>query len=533
MIKNALPVTVLLGVVFVVGVVFSVPREASTDDDPEQPHIILIMTDQHRGDAVGYAGNPAVISPNFDQLAEDGVHFANGYSSTPSCTPARAALMTGMAPWNHGMLGYGQVADEYEFEMPQMLRDLGYFTFGIGKMHWNPQRSLHGFHGTVLDESGRVEQEGFISDYRRWFMQAAPGEDPDKTGIGFNEHRADVYQLPEELHPTTWTGETAVEFIDNYEQEAPLFLKVSFARPHSPYDPPQRYLDMYEDVEIPAPPVGEWADEFADYPMTENAAFGDFGADHAINSRRHYYGLITAIDDQVGDIMDALKEKGMYENALIVFTSDHGDMLGDHHHWRKTYAYEGSAQVPFLVRWPEGVDAGIERGTALDQPVELRDFLPTFLDAADSTVPDEMDGSSLLNLVQDPNASWRPYIDLEHTRNYRDENYWSALTDGKMKYIWFFSTGEEQLFDLENDPQEITDLSEDAEYQQELERWRGRMADHLEERGEGFVQDGELVVRDEVLLFSPNYPEVELTEEERLSNWQDDISWLYRRFREE
>lgn len=509
------------------------PAENSISET-EQSHIILIMTDQHRGDALGYAGNNAVISPNLDQLAAEGVHFRNGYSSTPSCTPARAALLTGMSPWNHGMLGYGKIAREYKFEMPKLLRDLGYFTFGIGKMHWFPQNNLHGFHGTILDESGRVEQEGFVSDYRKWFMLEAPGKDPDATGIGFNEHRAGTYQLSDELHPTVWTGKTAVEFISNYDLNRPLFLKISFARPHSPYDPPQKYLDMYKDTDIPEPFLGNWAANFADHPQSPNAAFGDFGIDHAINSRRHYYALITQIDDQIGKIVEILKQKGMYENSLILFTSDHGDMLGDHHHWRKTYAYEGSAKVPFLLKWPENSQGELGRGATLEHPVELRDVLPTFLDVAGGRIPKEMDGLSLLALVENPDAEWRSWIDLEHASTYRDENYWSALTDGKMKYIWFFRTGEEQLFNLQEDPGETINLVGIEEYKSELKLWRSRLGEHLSERGEEFAKGGMPIKRRESMVYSSNYPEVsEMKPEEKLNNWRENISWLYDRYRSE
>lgn len=160
------------------------------------------MTDQHRYDALGCMGNPVVQSPHIDGLAGEGTLFVSGYSSFPSSTPARAGLLTGMSPWHYGMLGYGKVAATYRYEMPRMLRNLGYYTYGIGKMHWFPQRSLHGFHGTLLDESGRVEDDGFVSDYRKWFAGQAPGIDPDATGVGWNDHAAGVYKPDEHLHPT-------------------------------------------------------------------------------------------------------------------------------------------------------------------------------------------------------------------------------------------------------------------------------------------------------------------------------------------
>ena len=179
----------------------------------QKPHIILIVSDQHRGDAMNCMGNSSVFTPHLDALAHDGTLFLNGYSSTPSSTPARSGLLTGLSPWHHGMLGYGRVGSRYRYEMPQMLRDLGYYTFGIGKMHWFPQKSLHGFHGTLVDESGRVESRDFVSDYCLWFQMQAPGLNPDSTHVGWNDHGAAVYTLPERLHPTAWTGQMACEMI--------------------------------------------------------------------------------------------------------------------------------------------------------------------------------------------------------------------------------------------------------------------------------------------------------------------------------
>ncbi|WP_430809363.1 MULTISPECIES: arylsulfatase [unclassified Carboxylicivirga] len=470
-----------------------------------KPHIFLIMTDQQRGDCIGKE-NEVIITPNLDALADDGVWFSNGYSSVPSCTPARAGLLTGCSPWQHGMLGYYRVAEEYPNEMPQMLRDAGYHTLGIGKMHWHPQRNLHGFHQTLLDESGRVESDGFISDYRQWFAQQAPGLNPDATGIGWNEHRAATYVLAEDLHPTYWAAQTAIDFVDAYNDEKPLFMKLSFARPHSPYDPPKRYLDLYKDADIPAPYIGDWADDFAAYPPNKEAAFGDYGQEHAIKSRRHYYAAITFIDDQIGRFIATLKQKGMYDNALIIFISDHGDMLGDHHHWRKTYAYEGSTKVPFILKWPESTPAVMNKGTELLNCVELRDVLPTMLSVADIKQPNNMDGRSLMDIVEHHDARWRPYIDLEHATTYDAHNYWCALTDGQQKYVWFFRSGEEQLFDLIKDPGEERNLIDDDNYKKALKTWRKAMVKHLRERGAPYVKRGKLKTFDKTMLTSPNYP---------------------------
>lgn len=478
----------------------------------KSPNIILIMTDQQRGDAIGCMDNPVVITPHIDQLASDGTLFTSAYSSCPSSTPARAGLLTGFAPWKHGMLGYGRVAEKYPVEMPQLLRDNGYYTFGIGKMHWYPQRAKHGFHGTLLDESGRIEDPNFTSDYRQWFQVKAPSVNPDLTGYGWNDHGAAEYKLPEELHPTYWTGEMACEMIQNYEnQEQPLFLKVSFARPHSPYDPPHRFAELYKDKEIPAPAVGDWCGKYATPRDPEkspsDAAFANFGPEYAINSIRHYYANITFIDEQIGRIIKVLKDKGMYDNTLILFTADHGDMMGDHHHWRKTYPYEGSAHIPFIVKWPASMH--VAAGKKVDKPVELRDVLPTFLDAAGIAIPEMVDGASVRTLAEGKTDGWRTYIDLEHATCYDQDNYWCALTDGKIKYVWNLHNGSEQLFDLQKDPKELHNAAADKKYQKKLKEMRAAMVEHLSERGEGFVKDGQLVVRKSTLLYSPNYPKSE------------------------
>ncbi len=472
-----------------------------------KPNILYLMTDQHRADCLGCAGNKVIKTPNLDSIAAEGALFPNAYTSTPSCTPARAGILTGLSPWHHGMLGYGRVAGQYPFELPQALRDAGYYLFGIGKMHWYPQKKLHGYHGLLVDESGRAETPGFVSDYRFWFKQQAPDLNPDATGIGWNDYLAKAYALPERLHPTTWTGDRAVEFIEKYDRAEPFMLKVSFARPHSPYDPPQRFMDMYNVDDMPAPVVGDWAARYAphDEPPNPSLWHGDLGVRQAKESRRAYYASITFIDEQVGRILAALKKHGLYDNTLILFFADHGDMLGDHHLWRKTYAYESSANIPMILRWPKSMGMDDRRGGELPQPTELRDVLPTFLDAAGAPIPGHLDGKSLLNLVRGNTKDWRPWIDLEHSMCY-DQDHWTALTDGRFKYIYFAYDGREQLLDMDKDPGELHNLAGESAQESLLKEWRGRMIQRLSERGEEFVSGGKLAIRKKRRLYSPNYP---------------------------
>lgn len=487
---------------------FAFSRHTVPNSKKRRLNILLLMTDQHRADCLGWDGNSVIKTPNLDRLSREGVHFPHAYSSTPTCTPARAGLLTGMAPWHHGMLGFGRLAERYPLELQRSIREAGYYTFAIGKLHYYPQRNLHGFHGALLDESGRVEAPGFVSDYRRWFKERAPDLDPDATGIGWNDYRSGVYALPEELHPTHWTGQMAVDFITKYERSEPFFLKVSFARPHSPYDPPARFMDMYNEGDIPAPYIGKWAERFAvrQGPASREPWHGDFGLQQVRRSRRGYYGSVSFIDEEIGRILDALDRRGMLDETFIMFIADHGDMTGDHHLWRKSYAYESSARIPFIVRWPRSMGMVARRGTKLLQPVELRDVFPTLLEVAGEQIPGTLDGRSLLPLIRQPTIRWRSFIDLEHDICYAAENHWNALTDGVWKYIFHAYDGSEQLFHLENDPGELSDLAEDPKYAGTLETWRQRLVEHLSERGEEFVSNGKLKTRPHSLLYSPNFP---------------------------
>lgn len=486
------------------------PFDTNKVDSSEgkKPNILLLMTDQHRANCIGCAGNKIINTPNLDKLAREGFYFPNAYSSTPTCTPARSALLTGLSPWHHGMLGYGRVANRYPIELPRAIRDAGYSTIGIGKMHWSLQRNLHGFHQTILDESSRVETQGFESDYRKWFGEHAPtGLAYDCTGIGWNDYRTRVYVPPENLHPTFWTAQVAIDFIEKYNDSTPFFIKVSFARPHSPYDPPQRFRDAYREDDMPVPFVGNWAEKYAPAnPEDYSLWHGNLGIGQARRSHRGYYGSISFIDEQIGRILNSLEKRGFLDNTLILFTADHGDMLGDHNLWRKSYAYESSARIPFIVRPPKGMFTN--QNQVLDQVVELRDVLPTFLDAAGQSIPDSLDGKSVLDIVRRKAENWREFIDMEHDICYHPSNHWNALTDGHYKYIYHAQNGEEQLFDLKNDPGELNDLTQEPQYRNKVREWRDRLIEHFKERGEPFVVDGDLKPRPEGMLYSPNYPKM-------------------------
>jgi len=478
---------------------------AAAQQPRSKPNILFLMADQHRGDCLRTDGSSAAITPNLDRIGAGGARFRCAYSSTPTCTPARACLLTGMSPWNHGMLGYGRVAQKYPVELPRLMKDAGYFTAAVGKLHYTPQRNYHGYDLALLDESGRAESIDFRSDYRAWFHTEAPNLNPDATGVGWNDYKGKAYVLPERLHPTRWTADVAVHFLESYQRAQPFFLKVSFTRPHSPYDPPQRWMDRFREG-VPEARVAPWAERYAERNSARDDIWhGRVSADETRTARQAYHGSVSFVDEQIGRILDALEKRGLLEETLILYTSDHGDMTGDHNLWRKSYAYEPSARVPMLMRWPRGMVGG-KRGQVRTEPVELRDITATILAAGGASLPVPIDGQSLIGCVAKDGAGWRKWIDLEHDVCYARENHWSALTDGREKYIYHARDGEEMLFDLTADPMELRNLAGEAGSAEQLRTWRGRLLQHLQVRGEPFLRGGQLAMRPDSSLYSPNYP---------------------------
>lgn len=474
-----------------------------------RPNVLLLMTDQQRWDTLGCYGNAVIETPNLDYIASQGTVFEHGYSCTPCCIPARASLLTGQDPWHTGILGMGGGQGPAQFlenTLPESLARAGYHTQCVGKMHVHPQRALMGFHNTILDESSREEDPHFESDYLQWFRRNRPAEvDRQDHGIDWNSWIARPWHLPEYLHPTAWTAQESIRFLSRRDPTRPFFLKTSFARPHSPYDAPPYYFHLYENSDMPEPRVGAWA-AVHDVPRdaaNPNAWHGRQTPRATRRARIGYYGNISFIDHQIGCILRALRKSGDLDNTLIVFTSDHGDMLGDHHLWRKTHAYEGSAHVPFLVCLPRRMRENILSHASA--PVCLQDIMPTILDICGVEIPGTVDGRSVRPLLRGENVPWREFIHGEQSPSVGEMQY---LTDGQWKYIWFPRTMEEQLFDLRTDAYETNDLARDARHQPELLKWRGRLIDVLTPRHDGLVQAGQLVCQaGKPPVVSPHYQE--------------------------
>lgn len=488
------------------------------------PNILFIMSDQHRFDAIGDGAH----TPHLDSLAADGAQFMTHYSSTPSCTPARSAILTGRSPWNHGMLGYAEtVASAYQFEMPKQMAAAGLSPAIIGKSHygWDNKEDKpipHGFkHLQIYDGIGSGLPNGREYDhYDRWFQKQLPGKDPLMSGgLGWNTWRGGVYEYEEWLHPTAWTGNLALDKLaDLAANNESFFLKISFHRPHSPYDPPRRILNATKPPKRP-PAVSDdgWDTRFRQC-FTQHAAdtcCGEVDKDAHEFSRRAYLASISFVDEQIGMILDSLKKHRLMQNTVILYTSDHGDMRGDHFLWRKGLPYEGSSRVPMIMWWPDSLNSsfGKERGIKVDAVTELRDLLPTFLDIVgqwNDTCEDSFDGRPLTWLLRGHSTPWRQWIDMEHNIYCKSFGSWNALTDGKIKFIYHAWLGEESLFNLTSDPEENHNLASNKSYSETLKLWRARMIFQFEQEGRGrsWTHHGKLMPRPYPINFNRNYPKV-------------------------
>ncbi|MFW6146421.1 MAG: arylsulfatase [Planctomycetota bacterium] len=446
-----------------------------------RPNIVFIFPDQWRWDCLGSLGHPVVATPFLDELAAGGVTFTNAYTPVPTCIAARASVMTGMDPWNHGRLGYRDcVPWTYDITLPGQLRNSGYQTMVAGKTHFYPQRAGLGFEQLRLYETQIHGDEA--SDYHLWLHRETGGAYTDLSrDIDPNGMLCRPWTYPDYQHPNTWTMSAALDMLKLRDPLRPFFMQISFQRPHTPIDPPIDYYQRYRDCPLPAVPVGDWAEELSGREACVSAVRGRLDPRQLDEARRGYYAQLSHIDYQIGRLLRYLSRSGMMGNTWILFASDHGEMLGDHHHYRKSTPFEGAAAIPFVVRPPSSARPG---GRVCDKPITLGDVMPFCLDVADVPIPPAVDGRSFRSLLDDPQRPWRSFVHVEHAPA------WQAVTDGKQKFAWHSQSGQEYFFDLETDPFEQRNL---AASHPDAALWRRRLVEVLEPRADGMVDGGRLV----------------------------------------
>lgn len=469
----------------------------------ERPNIVLIMTDQMRGDCMGIAGHPDVKTPYLDSLAAKGTLFENAYSACPSCVPARAALHTGLSQKNHKRVGYRDKVDwDYPVTMAGELSKAGYHTQCVGKMHVHPLRNRVGFDNVLLHDgylhsyrtpdTPYFESQNIADDYFYWLKNELGIEaDVTDTGMECNSWVARPWIYEEKYHPTNWVSTQSIDFLRRREPSKPFFLMASYLRPHPPFDAPQYYFDLYKDKELREPSVGAWESEenLKKFGRIYDSSTGPIDKELIRQAQIGYYACITHLDHQIGRLIQALIEQKLYDNTIILFTSDHGEELCDHHLFRKSRPYQGSIHIPMIVSGKQAITKG-QPGTTSKAVVELRDVMPTVLEAAGIKVPESLDGESMLGIMAGEKKQIRPYLHGEHEAGPYSNHYIVTETD---KFAWYSQTGEEQYFCLTTDPGERVNLIDSPECKERIDRLRTYLIQELEGRQEGYSDGSSLI----------------------------------------
>jgi arylsulfatase len=450
-----------------------------------QPNIILITTDQQRADTINAAGADWMITPNLDRLAAEGTLFTNAFCCAATCISSRSVLYTGLYPHTTGV--YGFYTYRGRLNWTHRLRDQGYETVSIGKTHIDG--GSHGFDQRIADQGNKCSPGYWDDDEKETRLKSLWLEELEAAGFKppVDRHKSDPdywdklvaveWTLPEEWHFDVWMGNKVVEWVDSHESaDKPLFLHVGFLGPHDLYDPPQRYIDSYEDDSIPMPNVTE--EERSGMPdelWAENRRLStSFGNDTVIHPeratpdrvrkmRKHYFANVTVIDEQVGHIIDALERKGLLENSLLIFTSDHGDNLLDHDLVYKGELYDTIVNIPMIIR-----DYSSDlHGQVVTSVTSQLDMVQYLLEKAGAERED-LNGISLQPVVEAGRPHSRQYVYAEEgaTGLRPEPDLCAMIRSHTAKLIMFVGGSTGQLFDLENDPGETRNLWSEPEAQE-------------------------------------------------------------------
>jgi arylsulfatase A-like enzyme len=443
-----------------------------------RPNIILIITDQQRFDTIRALGFPYVDTPNLDRLVNEGVTFTNAFITAPSCAPSRASLFTGYYPHTTGIL---KNADQWRHSWVESLADSGYYCVNVGKMHTFPYDTPLGFHERYV-----VENKDRYLECRYYFDEWDKGlraRGLVKQQREFYRQRPDYYErlgafeweLPEDTHPDFFVGDMATHWVRaKPKREEPLFLQVGFPGPHPPYDPVPRYAELYLERDLPLPGFTE--DEIAHQPppfqemRVHNTKVDHDSIAYSLNprpeqlhlQRAYYMANVTMIDEKIGELLEALENKGYLENAVVIFTSDHGDCLSDHGHSQKWTMYDIITRMPLIV-WAPGRFAG---GRTVDTLCQQMDVGPAILELAGIPLPETLEAETLLPALQGEAWAGREYVYAEHGRDgiLQGTKFMTMVRSREWKLVHFMGEPYGQLFDLANDPDEVHNLWDDPAY---------------------------------------------------------------------
>jgi arylsulfatase len=461
------------------------------------PNILLLFTDQQRYDTIAALGNPVMVTPALDRLVRQGTAFTSAYTPSPVCVAARCSLLYGQHPHHTGCYDNSVMPTDGRQSFAAALTAAGYRTHAIGKCHHTPDpRDPRGY-------ATRETQEEMVGhpdddDYLRFLREHGFAHVHDPHGVrGPMYYVPQVAQMPAALHPTQWVGDRAVDFVRSQEgRREPWMLFSSFIHPHPPFSPPVPWNKLYNPTLMPLPDLPPDSAALQTYVNRHQNRYKyrDRGFDlnlvRAIKA--HYYGCISFIDLQVGRILDALDQSGQAEDTLVLFTCDHGEMLGDRYCFGKRSMHDASSRIPLIARWP----ARLAADARCDVPVSLVDIAPTLMRAGTQIRSHEMDGEDLLAVaggrstrqVVYAHHAVAPFADAEERA--RRSSYMAVSR--RFKYFYSAPDDREFFFDRLADPRERQNLAGVPALGEAKMALRDDLIGHLRAGGEvaGLAEDG-------------------------------------------
>lgn len=442
-----------------------------------RPNLLFMMPDQLRPDFLSCYGADFIDTPHIDSLCESGVRYDKAYAPHPVCVPMRSTLLTGINAIRTGVMGNGQyLRPDLEAcgirTWPAMLNDAGYTTSAIGKMHFYPWEASMGFDHRVICEDKRWLN--IEDDYQTYLKAKGTRKLHGNEHEGYQENRgAFVHQHSYEDSWDGFVGNEAVRYIRDYDADTPFAMMVGFPGPHCPYDPSPEYADRYapDDMPEPYPIADDQPRQLIESNVSGNKGtwngvdYTEFTRAHKMKIRAYYAALVKQIDDKVGEIIQALKDTGKWDNTLIIFCSDHGDYLGDHGLIGKGTFFEASTRVPLIVRVPDLGEPRVHTG-----PASIEDITATLLYYGGCDVPGYMDSQPLADL-DIPGASGR-------------DRTFGCLASGSMNFdgTWKlvrYTNGWSALFNIDEDPAEQHNRIHDDDCQEIRERLDRELTAHF------------------------------------------------------
>ena len=437
---------------------------------PTAPNILWICTDQQRFDTLRSFGNPHARTPHLDQLVAEGTSFSNAFCQSPVCAPSRASFLTGRYPRTTRCRQNGQSIPPDELLVSTMFKRAKYYCGLAGKLH------------LASCSDGKLEKrtdDGY--DDFSWSHHPQPDWEENVYTQWLREKGQDWHDLqgeeispfvkvgpPAEFHQTTWCAEKTIDFIRE-KKDCPWFFSFNCFDPHHPFDPPADYLSRFrvEDMPLPSTHPDEEDSKTSFQRLDRIWAHDNPGEFHTAEmtdlDRRQVYAaylaMVALIDDQVGRILEALEASGQAEDTLVVFMSDHGEMLGDHGiYFKGPHFYDCQLRVPLVMRWPGG---GIVQNRRIEGMIELIDLAPTFLDAAGLAIPQRVQGRSILPMLRggEEIEYCRKQVYAEYYNSWtHNDAYGTMLRTDSEKIVVYHGTDQGEFYDLESDPEEFFNL---------------------------------------------------------------------------